>query len=234
MRPKSTTVSIVLLGVFPPDKFTPTALADANVIPRNDANAAILRTLLPGAAVQFDLVWGQILVANDRFQVVAREAPYVRGSDLVVKALREISSESRVTAFGINVESHFDLGSVTARDSIGCRLAPPEAWGKWGREILDSMKQADAYHGGVVNIQMRKPFQEEEISGWMDVFAGPSSNVPGNTGIYLRSNHHHQVRPDLGHKPEPLKLLDTLTERFDASVLEAENIFNGVLEGQPE
>jgi hypothetical protein len=233
MRPQSTSVSIVLLGAFAPDRLTPAALASADVISKKDAEIAIPRTLLPGAVSHFDFHWGELSVTAQRFFANAKEAPYVRACDLVVKALRDLLPEARVTAFGINLESHFDLGSTAARDALGRRLAPPEAWGKWGEEVRRSMDREDSMHGGMVRIQMRLPFRDERISGWLDVSAEPSSKISGKGGVVLRSNHHHQFAADLNDKPEGLELVDALAERFDASVLATENIFGDVIESEP-
>jgi hypothetical protein len=233
MRSQSTNVTVVLLGAFQPESFLPSALADANVVSRSEANAAKMRALLPGTALEVDLLWGQLAVTQERFQAGAREAPYVRICDLTIKALRDIEAESSVTAFGINVESHFDLGSPSARNVIGCSLAPPDAWGQWGREILVKMKESSGMvnllHGGMVNLQMRQPFREESISGWMDVYVGPSQRIPNESGVFFRTNHHHQFLAE-SRPPQPsLVLLEELGERFDASVQAAESIFIDVL-----
>lgn len=241
MRPQFTSATIVLLGKFTPDAFLPNALGEAKVISKKDAKLATLRTLIPGTVVNFALLWCELLVSTDRLQIGTAQAPYVRISDVVVKALKDVRGESRVTAFGINVESHFDLGSISARDVMGSRLAPPKEWGKWGEEILESMRTASpGTHGGMVSLQMRKPFTEERVAGWLDVVVGPSPIIPDNSGVFFRTNHHHQVPVKLADTDEnqdsrqagvePLALLDALAERFDASILSAENIFNCVIE----
>lgn len=213
-----------------PEKFLPGALVEAKVIPADDARLAVPKAFLPGAILHFDFRWGELIVAPDKFQVNIRQAPYVRGCDLAVKALRDIPSEACVNAFGVNVESTFNVGEAD-RDAIGRRLAPPEAWGKWGRHVADTLESSDPLiHGGVVSVHMRAPFGEKLLSGWMDVTVGPSPQIAENRGVFLRSNHHHQFRPGSQHKPERLELLGALSERFDASVTSAENIFTDILE----
>lgn len=239
MRADFTNASIVLLGSFDPDAFLPDALANAKVISKNEAKNAKFRLLGPGALVQFDLSWGQLLVARDRFQVGTNEAPYVRICDFAMKALHDLPSKSSVSAFGINLESHFNLGSVDARDVLGRRIAPPEAWGKWGQELLKSMKGNTLLHGGVMSLQMRKPFFEEKVSGWLDITAGPSSRVSNNAGVVFRTNHHHQlpkkvldddeIDQPVKASPDGLALLEFLAERFDGSIQSANSIFSGVL-----
>lgn len=239
IRPQSTTVTIVVTGSFVPDAFHPNALAQAGIIAKKDAKSASARALLSGLIIQFDLGWGELFVSTDRFQIGTVQAPYVRVCDFAVKALREIESPINLTAFGINVESHFDLGSVKARDAVGCRLAPPKAWGKWGAAVEQNMSTVGPLHGGLVMMQMRQPFQGDHVAGFLDVVVGPSNKVGDNSGVYFRTNHHHGLSSS-AQKPAAtadansrgLKLLDDLIERFDGSVEAAENLFVDVLEGK--
>ncbi len=229
-----------MLGAFNPDSFQPGALAEAKVVSRKDEKVATFRALIPGAAVHFQLFWGEVLVMTDRMQVTTTEAPYVRICDFVVKALSDLPTEPRVHAFGINLESHFDLGSVRARDAIGVKLAPTDGWGAWGREISTSMDGPPELHGGMFRLQMRKPFTEGSISGWLAITVGPSARVANNTGVFFLTNHHHQFSgkpPDSG-EPEDSKLasapdgrllLNALAERFDSAISTAEKIFRDVM-----
>ena len=131
--------SVVVLGAFRPDSFQPKALAVAKVISPKDATLAQILMLMPGQAIQFGLPWSTILVDSSRFQVTTTEAPYIRISDFVVTALHDLDTKFSVTAVGINYEAHFDAGSFQNRDAIGRRLAPPRAWGEWGKSITESM-----------------------------------------------------------------------------------------------
>ncbi len=240
MQADFTSATIVLLGKFKPDVFLPEVLSSARVISKSEAKVAKFRALLPDAAVHLELSWGELLVTKDRVQVSTTEAPYVRICDFVIKALHDMETESAVSAFGINLESHFNLGSINARDNLGRRIAPPEAWGNWGSEILKSMQSKSPLRGGMMHLQMRMPFVEDKVAGWMDVFAGPSERIPNNTGVFFRTNHHHQSPKQEASGAEktqsaptrtnPLTLLDSLAERFDASIDRAVNIFNGVLQ----
>lgn len=239
-HPEYTTATLVLPGVFNPDSFSPTALAEQKAISRKDATIAKFRTLAPGTVVHFELLWGEIFVTTDRIQVSTTEAPYVRICDFVVKALSDQASEPLVHAFGVNVESHFDLGSVKARDEIGVKLAPPEAWGAWGRGMRATYSASPEKHGGVFRLQMRMPFAEDDIAGWLDVTIGPSERIANSTGIFFRTNHHHRIsrtalssdaskndkRPVMS---DSRLLLAELARRFDGSVMNAEKIFHDVI-----
>lgn len=241
-RAKFESVSVVLLGAFPPDRFMPDALADAKVISRKDAKSAVLKTLIQGNAVQFQLSWGEFLCTDDRFQVTASEAPYVRACDFVLNALNDLPGKSIVRAFGINVESHFDMGSIQARDALGVRVAPIAPWGNWGEEIQKSMTGPNELHGGVMALQIRKPFSEGNVVGWLDVTVAPSARVKENQGILIRTNHHHATKPRSEEVAQPSDLansaiekshllLKLLSDRFDESVAKAQSIFADVVGG---
>ena len=220
----------------------PESLAEANVIPRKDARAATFKTLIQGSAVQFSMFWGEVFVTTNRVQVAATEAPYVRVSDFVLKALNELSGNHIVRAFGINMESHFDLGSSSSRDSLGMRIAPTGPWGSWGRTIQSSMSEGPSTHGGMMRLQMRQKFEDKSVAGWLDVTISPSTRIPNESGVEFRSNHHHQ--PASADDEEsavktptkfenPLALLEVMAGRFDESIAMSERIFLDVLGMEP-
>ena len=239
MHAEFTTATIVMVGSFDPDAFRPSTLADLKVISQKEAKASHFIMLLPGAGVQFSLSWGEVLVSSERFQISANQAPFVRIADLVLKAFRELPSKANITAFGINVESHFDLQSLEARDALGQRLAPPGVWGEWGANLLKSMKGPYEQHGGMAVLQMRQRFAEKEVLGWLDVRVEPSPKIANNAGVLFRTNHHHQLpeqavetdgtEVSMKTPRDGLALLDVLAERFDDSILTASNIFQSVL-----
>ncbi|OGA35659.1 MAG: hypothetical protein A3G80_06270 [Betaproteobacteria bacterium RIFCSPLOWO2_12_FULL_62_13b] len=242
MVPEFSNATIVLLGTFDPNAFVPDALAQGKVISKKEAERVKFETLVRGHIVHFRLSWGELLVGPNHFQIGTTGAPYVRICDFATKALNDLPTKSVVTAFGINLECHFNLGSIKSRDALGRKLAPPKAWGGWGETILENMhgnQKENPKHGGMFLLQMRQPFVEKEISGWLDVWAGPSTRIADNMGVFFRTTHHHQLTPQAkeGHEPgqqrklpiESRPLLEFLVERFDASILSAENIFEGAL-----
>lgn len=249
MKAESPSVSIVLLGKFKPSSFLPDKLIDAKLIPKKLAESVSYVTLIPDVQVQFKLAWGEILVVRDRFQVSSSEAPYIRVCDFVVKALTDLASDSKVHAFGINREAHYNLGSNDARNEFGTRIAPPEAWGSWGKKLRDSQTgtaKGTSMQGGVINIQMRLPFLADGITGWLDITAAPSGLIENSSGVHFRANHHHQAISRIlqaemtGEKlrdvPEAenpsdvtARLMALLSECFENSLAESESIFEGVI-----
>mgnify|MGYP001560918082 CR=1 FL=1 len=157
----------------------------------------------------------------------------------MTKALYEFRTPPVVTAFGINFECHYRLADMKTRDALGKRLAPPQEWSEWGAKIEEAMDNPEPTHSGMLLVQMRHRFEEEKLAGWRDVSVGPSPRIEGATGVYFRTNHHHQFAKRTEDEDKPLErqddkpngmfLVDVLAERFDASIAEAESIFRGVL-----
>ncbi|MFY9328179.1 MAG: hypothetical protein WAO76_09205 [Georgfuchsia sp.] len=238
MQIEHTEASIVVIGNFRPDSFRLKALADAKVISQKDADRAEILVLIPGQAVNFNLQWSTVLVDSSRFQVTTTEAPYIRICDLVLKALNDIDTKFSVTALGINYTAHFNMGTYKARDEIGLRVAPPNAWGDWGKAVYESIsnKPASRLHGGLMSMTMRLPFNLGTVGGWRDVSVTPSDKVAGHGGIKFKSNHHFILSSSLvdeAQSPDnPTKedteglLLRALSEGFDESIKECEAIFN--------
>ncbi len=236
MDAQFTKVAIVALGTFTPQAYTPHALSEGRVLPENEASRTTLLTLVSGEVVEFKAPWGRVFVAGDRFQVETEEAPYVRICDFMTKVLNDLPSPFQIHAFGINFECHFDLGSFADRDALGKRLAPPAAWGAWGKSILENMHGSatdNPLHGGLVSMTMRQPFvqtdSEPNISGWLDVSIAVSSRFP-NSGIYCRTNHHHHIVAPNPKASEDEKMernramLRALADGFDGSVIASEDI----------
>ena len=89
--------------------------------------------------------------------------------------------------------------------------------------------------GGVIHIQMRCPFDDDGVMGWLDVAVTPSNVIANHTGVYFQANHHHQPTPHVPEKTEDPpsevtgRLLACLTERFEGSIAQSESIFEEVL-----
>lgn len=232
-------VSLVLLGEFKPDNFLLHKLAEGRVISKKVAESASVIALLPMQTVQYDLGWAILTVVRNKFQIISSEAPHIRICDLVLKALGDLAPDSTVSQFGINVESHHDFGSFKARNEFGCRIAPPAAWGSWGKTLQASMEGDDcgtSLQGGAMSVHMRMPFAEGGLTGWRDVVVEPSPDI--KTGVYIRSNHHHQLTspdPEAEKSEQSLStpeatsfLLTALSNRFEKSIEDAVSIFDGV------
>lgn len=90
-----------------------------------------------------------------------------------------------------------------------------------------------------MSVHMRQPFVEDRLTGWRDVVVVASTEVSNNTGVFIRSNHHHQLTnldPDSEVSTQPSQegkdtsfLLSVLSTRFEKSVDDSLSIFEGVI-----
>ena len=233
--------TIVALGKFDPDLFRVESLAESKAISEAEAYRSKVKAILPSQVVHFTLPWGELLVLADRLQATATEAPFIRIADLVAQAMNMAHGRCSIRAFGINFEAHFDLGSMTARDTLAMKFAPPEAWGHWGYAIRQSMTSQDVErHGGLAVVSMRERFRDGDIRGWYDVMLTASEKVPNSTGAKFATNHHHEYAPESSPAAElsdteltekqNAAMLNALESTFDNSIIKAERIFTEVLE----
>lgn len=238
MKATKTSVNIVLMGQFKPESFLPNALVEGNVITEKAAKSASILALMPSQTLQFRLDWAELMVLPERFQITSLEAPYIRICDFALKALLDLAPNSTVSQFGINVIGHYDLGSTDARNNLGRRVAPPEAWGTWGQTLLESMNgehRGTILQGGMLNVQMKQPFSKDGVNGWRTVGLSSSLEIPNNTGVLLQTNHHHQVASLDPEDKGPFAgnattvLLAALSSSFEKSIEDAFSIFDGVL-----
>lgn len=234
-------VTLVGLGKFDPDLFRLESLVESRVISEAEASRSKVMALLPKQIAHLTLPWGELVVLRDRFHVNTIEAPFIRAADIVAQIMNMAEDRCSLGAFGINYEGHFDIGTMAARDQLAMRLAPPAAWGSWGRAIRESMGSADTeVHGGLSVITMRERFRIGVIRGWYDVMVTASDKVPNHTGVRFLTNHHHEYAPepppdaDLSveekSKRQTAALLAALTDRFDDSISTGDRIFAEVME----
>ena len=237
----TTKVSIVLIGKFNPDNFLPQKMADGGVIPKKHAESASIIALLSGQIIQFNLGWAELAAYKDKLQISCVDAPHIRILDLAMKALSDLSPSSTISQFGINVEFNYDFGNFADRNNFGRGIAPPEAWGAWGQELIETMTGRECgtpLQGGAVSLHMRKPFVADEgVNGWQDIIVTRSAVY--KTGITIFSNKHHQMvslDPDVDEERKSLSdeettsiLLRALSSRFEKSIEEANDIFKGVI-----
>lgn len=239
----NTSVSLVLIGQFEPDRFSPQSLADAGVIGKKVAETASWVMLVPEKTLQFRIQWAEFLIMQDRLQIVSLESPYIRICDAAIKAITDLAPGSIVRQFGINVSCDYDMGNVEQRNELGRRVAPPLAWGRWGDRLLESMtgeQKGTSLQGGVINLTMREHFDSPGLISYRDVSIRPSLMIP-QTGVLCHTNHHHQIKlPDSDSERTEIEkkmsegsvttlLISTLSEGFEQSVQDALSIFDDVV-----
>ena len=224
MTPERTVVSIVLLGHFKPTEFELQRLSKERVISEEDVAATAYEMLVPEQAVILVLPWGKFSVVSDRLSVDITQVPYVRGADLVMKLLREISPGALVSKFGINLVVHYRFPDMEARDRFACKLVPPEGWGTFGDLVRKSFNEAGRRHGGLTRVTMRQAQPSDRSAGWLDVTVEPSALIANDRGVALSLNDHYELsiedRERVKGSPRAVceELLSLLEKNFDTSI----------------
>lgn len=237
MKPEQTAVSVVLIGNFKPAEFRLDSLEKANVLGSPDQAAASYEALVPDQVVVLVLPWGKMSVVVERLVVEVTQVPYVRGADLVLKLLNDVSPSSTVLKFGINMVCHYKFPSVAERDAFASRLVPPRAWGPFGAIVEKSFDEDSDRHGGVMKVQMRQARPPDRSAGWIDVTLEPSQLIPNNQGVAISLNDHYELSIERvaelrgSTRASSEELLGLLESNFDASVNRSFEICDGLIAG---
>jgi hypothetical protein len=151
IEPEISAAAIVMVGFFNPQIFQPFWLAHHGVISEREAETARIGFIHP-EITQFNIeAEFSIQVERERFVIDRAIAPLVRIADVACRIFGELLPHTPVRQLGINRHVHFDVGSFTARDQIGIKLAPREPWGEFGRLVSTG---EGAKHGGLQSLVM--------------------------------------------------------------------------------
>lgn len=238
-RLETSTVELAFVGRFVPMDLLPEKLLEVGAISDTEAKAVRFTSLLQGQIVDYQIEdWCAIQALEQRLIMRTSKVPYVRIADLALKGLREIMKAPVVTMFGINRDFHCIYPDSQSRDALGVRLAPPSAWGQWGKSIEDDMKLPleQGKHGGVMNITMRQQKPDDREFGYTDVYV--TAVGPEPTSVTLKVNDHYQsdAKWDEEHLDQKVRddartsrLLETFSRSFDDSIRRAEVIVQGIV-----
>jgi hypothetical protein len=239
-RLDSSRIEVVLVGTFKPDEVLPEALAKCETITAKEASAAKFKNLLQGQIVEFEIDGVTVQVVPQRLVVHTTQVPYIRAADLALKIVREASPLSTVTMLGINREYQYKFANVEERDKFGIRIAPPLAWGEFGR-VIDEDQRGQVPNSddrsGVLSMTMRRMHFKDREGGWLDITISATGNLKDDVGVQVRANDHYQCHPK--HDPESLvldhhassrtaRLLDTFTKNFDESIKRSDAFVYGL------
>jgi len=211
-------VSIVLLGQFNPAIFSPAWFSMHDLLPKmvaENANLQIARKEL----IEFSTEWLELFVTHDRFSASTIVAPHVRVRDLVVRVFGEHLFHTPVTAFGINRQLHFDVGSNESREHIGRALAPTEPWG----EIADLLHLNEEQNGMVSLVMRQNNPLGRSLGGQINIHVEPSNQIgDGKTGVYVEVNDHYSS--GTAESGEEINLIEFLGKEYENSIRQADKI----------
>ena len=223
VTPEIDGVSIAILGNFNPAIFTPAWFALHGLLAEGVADSAEL-VVAHEQVTEFSVDWLRLNVTVDRFHVETTQAPLIRVHDLVVRVFKEHLHHTPLTAFGINRNVHFQVGSLAVRDQLGRALAPVEPWGAWGQEL-----GLDGEHGGMTSMTMSQIDPEgRPAGGRINVQVEPSKRIgDGRTGVYVGVNDHYAFADtEPGAAVQAMELLEN---NFEASMNRSEAIIDHVM-----
>jgi hypothetical protein len=232
-------VTVILIGSFDPSMATPEKLGAAGVIRSDEAKAATYKTLVPGQVVDYALEWCNVSVFRNRFAVESVVPPFVKIADLIQKTVNEVMIGATVTQMGINRHYGLKFSSIADRDAFGTRIVPPSAWGKWGRQIGERIKDHPETHGGVINVTMREtPIAGRELGTRDVIIQATAATATSAPQAIIALNDHFNVsdaEQPTGLAPQELAnrhtsaLMQILGEQFDKSINDLESIAQDII-----
>ena len=226
VEPEISAVSIVFLGSFNPKIFSPDWFARHDLITGLEADEAKVGLIHPDVT-QFKTTNFSVGVESEKFVMSTSQVPYVRIKDLVVKVFGGLLIHTPLGQLGINRDVHVNLGDQRLRDKIGYTLAPPDAWGAWGKHILEPTKEARR-HGGMLSVTMQDRNVTDRAAGYRQATVQPSRRIPKETGIFIQVNDHYELEEGK-HATDASEMISYLDKNFDQSMRDAEFIIDEVV-----
>jgi hypothetical protein len=217
-----------MVGHFNPQIFQPFWLANHDIISEEAAESANIGFVHP-EITSFTLDGEfHIQVERGRFSIDRAVAPLIRIADITCRIFGELLPHTPIAQVGINRLMHFDLGSESARDQVGLKLAPREPWGEWGRLVS---RGEGLKHGGMSSLTMIQRDVSDRAAGWVQAKVEPSNIIGrGRTGIYMEVNDHY----DLGRTPDGAEeIVEIVRTKFDASIASSDSIIYQIMSLKP-
>lgn len=221
IQPEVDTVSVVFVGSFNPKIFRPDWFGANGLLTPGEVDAADIEIVHAELSI-FSIDWLRVQVDRRRFVVETSDPPHVRVQDLVARTFGEFLIHTPVDMLGINRRVHFPVADLDARDRIGCRLAPKDAWGEWGSHIQGTKEK----HGGLRSITMEQADLDDRRSGYIRAKVEPSPQL--KTGVFVDINDHYVV----GNPDETVGCeiaVETVIDRFDTSLKRSAWIIDQVM-----
>lgn len=222
IEPETGGVHIAFLGGFSPAVFTPAWFALNGILPETAATGAELQIAHP-LATEFTADWLHLQATTEGFIVETEAAPYVRLRDLAVRVF-EILPSGRVEAFDLGRYVHFTAGSLEAKDRIGNKLAPPDPWGGWARDL-----DLDGGRNGLMSLTMGQvgPAGRPEKDK-IGVTVEPSERIGEERyGVYVCVTDRYTSEGDGAAASK--RLMERLHEGFETSLKRSDDIIDHVM-----
>lgn len=221
VKPEASQVSIVLRGNFNPVIFTP-AWFRKNDLLGEEAESADVKIIHPEVA-HFETDWLTIKINKTAFSAEAKEEPWVRLHDLVIRTFAELLKHTPINMLGINYTIDFPADLAT-RDKIGNTLAPKAPWGEWGR-LMESGEGEK--HGGLRQLVMEMRNLDDRAHGHVQVSISPS--LENDQCVNISVNDHFEFPGVSEEANGAIPAMTALDSSFNTSLGRAEELINHVM-----
>ncbi len=223
IEPEFSDVSIVLLGKLNPAIFTPAWFALHELLPESVVDTAQLQ-VAHQQVTEFSTDWLRLQVTPERFSAETSLAPHIRLRDLVVRVFKDHLHHTPITAFGINWQVHFRVGSCAERERIGRTLAPVEPWGALAKQI-----RLDGERSGMTSLTMMQGDPEGRPKGdSINITVEPSNRIgEGRLGVYVRVNDHYSA--ESASSETTRHLMGLLEKNFETSITRSDGIIDHIM-----
>lgn len=183
--------NIVLVGNFNPAIFHPFWLVANKLLGPQEAENAALNIVHTDIS-QFSIQQFALDVRLDRFTITSLDTHPEHILDFMITCFGTLLPHVPIRMMGINRSVIFDTGGPDIRDRVGHELAPREAWGVWGKEILEATKKSHPHRSGMTSITMRQSPRPDGQEGYIDANITPSQ-VVNKAAIRVAVNDHYQL-----------------------------------------
>lgn len=221
--------SIVLIGAFNPRIFSPQWLLNNGLLTESEFGDSSINLILPDVA-QFRMPNFEMTVETERCVIAQIGPAAVKVFDFAMALFGDVLVHTPLTQAGLNWEAHYRCESWAAFHAIGDRLAPKDAWGSFGADLMQSHPDPELgktrRRGGLRSITMEDSVRPDGARGAIRVTAEPSVRV--ECGLFVRLNDHFEI-DDLKNPSGTSELLKILSDKFDSSQSRFEAISLSIL-----
>ena len=224
IQPEISGCSIVLAGQFNPAIFHPAWFKDKNIEPNIQESETKIKVVHNDVS-SFSIDTRNYFIQRDRFQLETTSAPWIIIADITREIFSDYLVHTPIRAFGVNLNMHFRLNSIDARNRLGRSLAPIDVWGDFGKEM--DVESAELI-GGVQSLTMTRKSREPSVRIDTNAKIEPSVKIDAQKGVFMSVNFHHDLEnlPDT-YGSEPA--IQILTTRFEDELAEAETIIDNIM-----
>jgi len=188
ISPEIDIANVVFLGDFNPRIFRADWFAAQGLLTEEEVQAAETQILHPDLS-KFSADWLRVQVERHKFIAETSDHPSIRVADFVVRTFGEFLSHTPVGRVGINRIVHFVVPDLEAKDRIGERLAPQDAWGEWGPHIKGTKEK----HGGMRSLTMEQRDLDDREKGYIRAKVEPSEKIRNPYGILVDINDDYEI-----------------------------------------